>query len=93
MADLIMDGVDKIHQEIMTRDRADVAKLRAKSKQIESEGSSAALEPLIIAHAAEAADRLHKSGDLYGGLGQKDFEALQKNYYKLPADQRLRSKK
>jgi hypothetical protein len=82
----VLDGVDKVAEDIRARDRADIKKvqerrdvykLAAGATPAHPKEFGKALSDSEIMNAAESAEREHLSGSLYGGRGAKDYESLQ----------------
>lgn len=89
-----MPNYSAIRDGYTARDRADVENFRNKAVNmsyagetwpINPEQSKLPLSDSELLHAAEAAERLHMTGDLYGGLGAETYQAL------VDHAQRLRS--
>ncbi len=83
----VMDGADKIAKDIQARDRGDVDGLRKKASVIVGPSGRKIApsypkeygKPIPDAEklrAADAAEREHMKGNLYGGLGSEGYDTL-----------------
>lgn len=82
----VMSGVDQVARDIQARDSKDVDVVRRKTAAFKTSHGNVPAYPKDhgkpisdseIMGAAEAAERLHKNKDMFGGLGERAYNALQ----------------